>query len=455
MTGTGAQRNWFERYFWLLLAVVVLAALAWRVLYVTQLATKNPGLGDGFYFHQQANLIADGHGFSNPWIWWFGKFRTYRPAAVHPPLYPLVLSVPSFFGGTTYLAHKLTSCLLGTGAVLVIGLVGRRVGGARAGVLAAVIAAAYPDFWIIDGLMLSEGLFALLTGLVILAAYRFRARPTWGRIVLLGGAIGLAALCRGEAIFLSLFLVVPLVLMTKGLATRRRVGLLALGAVGVVVVISPWVVRNLTTFEQPFFLSSNSDAVLRVANCPATYDGPLVGYYSITCGGGIPGMKIEESLDAKDDRRHATDFIFSHKGDIPRVMVARIGRVWDVYHPIQNARLSTVEGRPPHLVRPALYFYWAVLGVAAIGGVVLYRRRVTLIPLVAQLVMVTFIAASAYGAVRFRIPAEVALIVLAGVALDAGLGLVRRAAPAPVDAPVEGPQARPVDEDRMSRATHP
>ena len=89
-----------------MLGGIALAALAWRVVYVTVLATNDPHFGDGFYYHTQANLITSGHGFSNPWGWWFGHFNTYIPAAVHPPLYSLFLAIPSWFGATTYLDHR-------------------------------------------------------------------------------------------------------------------------------------------------------------------------------------------------------------------------------------------------------------------------------------------------------------------------------------------------------------
>ena len=86
-------------------------------------------------------------------------------------------SIVSWFGGQSYMAHKLASCVIGAGTVLVIGLIGRRLGGPRAGLIAAVIAAAYPNLWLVDGLVLSEDMFALMIGLTILAAYRFRDRP--------------------------------------------------------------------------------------------------------------------------------------------------------------------------------------------------------------------------------------------------------------------------------------
>ena len=55
---------------------------------------------------------------------------------------------------------------------------------------------------------------------------------------------------------------------------------------------------------------------------------------------------------------------------------------------------------------------------AIAGGIVLRRRRVPLTPLVAQFVVVAVTALAIYGLVRFRVPAEVALVVLAAVGVD-------------------------------------
>jgi hypothetical protein len=53
--------------------------------------------------------------------------------------------------------------------------------------------------------------------------------------------------------------------------------------------------------------------------------------------------------------------------------------------------------------------------VAIAGGVLLWRRKVTLIPLVAPFLLVTFTAASTFGITRYRVPSEVALVILAGL----------------------------------------
>ena len=50
---------------------------------------------------------------------------------------------------------------------------------------------------------------------------------------------------------------------------------------------------------------------------------------------------------------------------------------------------------------------------------ILRRRRVTLIPLLAVFAEVVVTAAFAFGDTRYRAPAEVAIVLLAAVAVDA------------------------------------
>jgi hypothetical protein len=65
--------------------------------------------------------------------------------------------------------------------------------------------------------------------------------------------------------------------------------------------------------------------------------------------------------------------------------------------------------------------------VTVVGTVVLRRRRVPLLPLLAMFALVGMVALAFYGIPRFRVPAEVATVVLAAAAIDRGLTLLSRA----------------------------
>ena len=79
------------------------------------------------------------------------------------------------------------------------------------------------------------------------------------------------------------------------------------------------------------------------------------------------------------------------------------------------------------------FAFWVLVPFAAVGAVLLRRRRVPITPLVSQFVVVAVTAAAIYGLVRFRVPAEVSLVVLAAVAFRPVAGRSPEPAEAPDD----------------------
>src|SRR5437588_816471 len=140
------------RWFGWTLAVVTVGALALRVAYVLVDRLDFNPKGDAYFYHAGANLLADGKGFIEPFLYPLAQTN----AAEHPPLYLIFLSVPSLFGMQSVLTHLLWSCLLGTATVMVVGLAGRAVGGECVGIIAALIAALYPNIWAPDGMLQAE-----------------------------------------------------------------------------------------------------------------------------------------------------------------------------------------------------------------------------------------------------------------------------------------------------------
>jgi hypothetical protein len=165
-------------------------------------------------------------------------------------------------------------------------------------------------------------------------------------------------------------------------------------------------------------LSNGDGGALLGANCRETYYGSGVGGWNLACSErGV--TRGDASDDDVSSRRLAFRYMADHVGRLPVVMAARVGRTWSVYRPLQLARETRIEGRPRAVSIAGLAMFY-LLAPAVVGGVVvLRRRRVTSIPLLGTIVMVTLIAALVRGEVRFRIPAEVAIVVLAAVAIDA------------------------------------
>ena len=421
--------NWFA----LTAGGVVALGFVWRVVALFTIAPARVDGGDPLFYHTTANVLAAGRGFPEP-LHWIAYGQELK-SAFHGPLFPLVLSFFSRLGGTTYLDHRMVAAMLGALVVLGVLLVGRYLGGRSVGIIAGVIAAFYPNLWLIDGVLFPEGLMAALVAFTILCAYRWNDRPHWKLAAGLGALVALTALTRGEGIFLMVLLVLPLMIRKKTLLTRQRWRQFAVACGACLVVLAPWMIRNIVTYKQFVPLSTNGNEVLVYANCDEAYNGKFIGFWYFDCQerirqqfGEPPG---DESQRAAAWRKIGIDYAKDHLGRLPEVVAARVGRQWELFRPWQNAEFAPIEGRNKNGARLGLFSYYALVAFGINGVRILRKRRVALLPLTAQLVSVTITAAAAYGTVRFRAPAEPVLCLLAAVGVAPLLARVRRRAVLP------------------------
>jgi hypothetical protein len=285
------------------------------------------------------------------------------------------------------------------------------VGGPRVGLLAAAIAAVYPALWMLDASLRSESLYLPLIALVLLLAYQV---SSWRRAALLGVAIGLAALTRSEAVLL-----LPLLLF----AVPRGKRLVVVAAFAVV--ISPWLVRNWITFDQPTGISTNEGGLFAGANCNSAYYTPLIGTWACFPVND-PRWGTNEAVISGHLRQRALDYASDHASRVPAVVGVRVLRVWDLWSPSRAADLeASIADRHIRAQQAAMVSLYLLVPFAIGGAVVLRRRGERLRILLAPIVFVTLVAALSYGSTRFRVAAEPAIVVLASVGLAAAWQRVR------------------------------
>jgi 4-amino-4-deoxy-L-arabinose transferase-like glycosyltransferase len=405
------------------LAGVAVLGFAVRVAY--GLAIKDPAGygGDAVWYHLVANNLAGGHGFRAP----FGGEDAVT-TAFHLPLFPALLAAFSLVGLDSETAHMIVGCGLGGLTVTLVGVIARRLAGDAAGLTAAGIAALYPGLVMNDSVLLSESLTGPTVAAALLAALHLRERPSAGRALLLGLAIGLAMLNRSEAIFLVMLLGVPAVLPARNVNLARSVKLAALACLAAALTIAPWVIRNAVTFERTTFLTTGDGSVLRGANCDTTYRGARTGDWDIGC---LLGYRVprDESILAARWRDEALEYARDNAGRVPVVVAARIARSFSLYpSPArQVAELKFVEDRPRALVWIALVAYVAVVALA-VAGIAALRERLDLVAIVlAPVALVVLTSAIGYGTWRFRQPAEVSFVLLAGIGANWMIGRRRHA----------------------------
>jgi hypothetical protein len=414
----------------LLLLVALALAVRWIAVFV-HYGDLPLELDDNYAYHQQAKLLLDHGGFYEPFVWKesvdAGRPEELEPSAGHPPGYVIYLAAFGIVGLDSPEANRLASGLAGAAAVGLIGVVARWVGrraglgegvADRAGLIAAFLAAIYPNLWINDALILSESVYAGLTALVIFTAYRFWNDSSWKNAALLGVSVAAATLTRSEGLLLLPGLVLPLAVRLRDRNWTQRLTLaVGTGAIALAL-MAPWMIRNAVTFEEPSppYLATGSGRVLAFGNCDETYSGKFFGYWNINCS--PESFSGDESEIDTIHREQATDYMKDHIDELPKVMLARVGRMWHVFRTDEGVEFDRFfERRGLDETRFALLQYYVMVPVAIAGVVLLWRRRITVIPLLAPFVLVTFTAASTFGITRYRVPSEVALTMLAGLGI--------------------------------------
>ncbi len=380
--------------------------------------TSQPGFhgftltGDSFYYHWQANALAEGHWYVDPFRW--ANQGVSVASAAHPPLYTLYLAFWSRIGVDTVTGHRLASCLLGVAAVVVIALLAYRLAGPAAGLVAGGIAALYPQLWINDGVLLSESVAVLVIACALHAMYSFWQRPTMRNAIVLGVVCGLAALVRNELLLLFLIVVIPLALRVRDTEWRPRIRLAIAACIAGAVVIAPWALFNLTRFDQPTLTSSSMGSVLSAANCDSVYYGSAIGYYD-NCFKG-PWPTGDESVRDAVPRDQALDYMRDHITRLPVVALAWVGRMWGLFDPGQTTYFDwSIEGRGRAPSWIGLFAFYLLIPFAVVGLIRLYRTRITILPLLAAPIILTIAAAITFGVTRYRAPAEVSIVVAAAV----------------------------------------
>ena len=418
-----------RRRFWIILGLIMALGLAIRVAFILIRQSNAPfSTGDAYWYHFQAKLVADGKGFLNP-------FQYYRNGVVtqggdHPPGLVAILTVFDKLGIGSVQAQRVGLSVMGIGSVALIGLTGRRMAGPTVGLIAAFLAAVYPNIWINDGMLMVETAFIFGIALSFLFSYRYlQERGRWN-VVGISVGLTLAALTRPEATILFPFLLTPMLLCRRDLSWRERFTQLAIAALIPIACYGPWLGYNMTRFEKPVLISTGAGQSLVVANCDLTYDGAFLGYWDVNCllPPQLPTQK-EKDLSVLDQQlqKRAKDYMKDHIGEVPKVVAARIGRMWGLYRPQQSIVLDGyIEGRAGGqpgtgfgLVREALWAYFAIAALAIPGAIILRRRRVPIYPLMSQIALATFVASITFGITRYRAGAEVAIVLFAAVTLGA------------------------------------
>jgi 4-amino-4-deoxy-L-arabinose transferase-like glycosyltransferase len=427
---------------------VAMVAGAIQLRFIDATAPR-PGLGpnsplvsaglspDGRFARAQAFWMVRGFWFVNP-----SRLDPSAPArsasALHPPLNSLLLTAADAAGATGVTAQRVILALIFVAAVVVAGLTVRLLAGDRAAILAAAILATFPALWVNPATLGPETLVIAVTCLLLFGAARFWASPSASGSAEIGAYLGLAILTRTDLVALVVLVALPLALLVRAIPWNTRVRYFGIMLVLAAVIVAPWAARNLATFDRTTVVSNDAGSIWAGADCAAGFNGNLAGWWSPKCvaeatppapaASAAPSAAGDESVQAAALGTAGHVYAREHPASLVRVGFIRIGRLWNVYDPLGQAKLEASVGRPVWVSDLGLWYFYALVPLAAAGVVALHRRRDLLFPFVALIGLATLTALLAYGDARFRVEADMAMAMLAGIGLSALWGRARAGA---------------------------
>jgi 4-amino-4-deoxy-L-arabinose transferase-like glycosyltransferase len=217
---------------------------------------ESPGDDAHAYFSLSKSLYEDGT-YGGPS---FHDASDWSPGA--PLLYAGVYYVT---GGVRDNAARLVLALLGAATCVIAYLLGRRLAGTGAGLLAAAAVAIYPSFIHSNGALLSEPPAIFTLPAAVLAFLWARERKGSWAWLAPGALFGATTLIRPEYLVVGIaFVVAALLTPERRTDIRRGVTAGAIFLAGFLIPIVPWTVHNLVSLDRFVPVSTGAGKALYV-----------------------------------------------------------------------------------------------------------------------------------------------------------------------------------------------
>jgi 4-amino-4-deoxy-L-arabinose transferase-like glycosyltransferase len=402
--------------------LILLAGLAIvvRIVHLAQQSRNLPFLGhpmlDAALYDEWARAIAAGRAFG------------HDAPFYHSPGYAYVLGALYRVAGPHPLAAVLVQSILGVGTVVLTALLGRRLFGERAGIIAGLLVLASAPFYFFEAKLLDATVSAFLGTLAVFAALHPR---TSGKNVLFAVAAGLAGGLLG--VVRANLLLVPLLIWVVWLLeyrTRQRpLSEVGAYAAGVLIALAPTFIHNLergafvpvaSQGGFNFYLGNARGATGVFTDLPGT-----TGIISTQEAEADSLMKADlgRVLPPGPESTYWTRRTLSEIASDPAHWLRLVGKKTWLYFNRQEENVNgSLELEKEHVwvLRAAWVPFNLLLIMAMIGGALAFRRSMALgsIAIPASLFLATFITCILFFVLtRLRLPAVPVLAVFAGFTL--------------------------------------
>lgn len=275
----------------LALILIVLCAFAFRLGFV--ILHQRPVESDELEYHLLAKSLVETGSYSSG-----GK-----PTAFRPPGYPFFVAAVYFFGGSHPLLPRLVQAFFDSMTALLLFFLARPYG-ERNALLVAALWALFPPAILYCNLILSETVYVFIVVLSSVLLLRWDVGfPK--KMLLMGGLLGFAVLIKPGTL---LFVLLLFFLFRKLQAFPMHYPVFA---IGVLLVVAPWLTRNHLLFERPI-ISSNTGINLFMGHNPTTSGG----YKKLTS----PEI-LESARDEREFERVSLKLALDYIADKPHMVV--------------------------------------------------------------------------------------------------------------------------------------
>ena len=339
---------------------LVVLALATRVLYNVLVLRDYTPVSDAHHYHDLAASLADGDGFELRFPF---PDDVPQATAFRLPFYPLVLAGAYAVFGAQLGVAQAVNIVFGVGVVVLAAMVANRMAGARAAVLAGGLVAVYPPLLANDGPPLAEPLSLSLMLLAVLLL-------TDERVIAGGAVVALQVLTKPSAQGLVVVLAVWVV-WRYGL--RRMLTFL----VPVIIVVTPWIVRNWVVMGSPILVTSNGFNLAALYS-PQSHEAGI--WLDPSFDPAFEEARRESVADEDEVawdqslRSLAVDGLRQYPGDLFVVAAKNTLRLLELA-PLENEDAEVYDGRNLSVRYSTLWVTWLVLPCGVIGLALARRNR--------------------------------------------------------------------------------
>jgi 4-amino-4-deoxy-L-arabinose transferase-like glycosyltransferase len=408
---------------WRSLAIVCAVAMVLRVVLVIVVANVGLVTDDERDYTGLAASIEEGRGFTS----------TFGPTSIRPPLYPaFVAGVWKLTGTRSLSAVRGAQIALSLVTIFLVFVLAREMFTEQIALIAATAWAFYPSFLYANLLLLTEVLFTVLVLGACLAASRLIRNPQHGArwAATAGLCVGLGALTR-SVLFVFPLLLLPILAWLAGGSWRNRGRIVMAAALGYVVVVAPWSIRNTRLHKTVVVVDTMGGMNLRMGNFEYTLEDRMWDGVSLKGEQAWSYAMVQEHPDAshwtegqrdKWARQAALRYMTQHPLTTLRRAVLKFADFWGLEREYIAAVQKGLYPAPRwfHVLSSGavLGVYVATMLLAALGLLLIERPtwRHHAVP-VAIVVAVCGLHSIVFGHSRYHLPLMPILTIYAAAAV--------------------------------------